>query len=302
MMPAESLAVMTAENTWLAARTPAGLRDHVLWMATTDNDDALTYEADLRSRARGFGRGGFPKPLPAPKSGWYWSPQGKLAVLGGVAMVIFAFVITLALTGNWLPRPAAGSNPAGNAAAQPAPPAPAATGAATAPAAPVAQQTPTPHPSLSTTVSEAPRPAATRPSAHPTARHTATASQSGLPTPAPPASTAAPPPPSATPSATQTPTTAQGTLAVSTGTLNLNRSDTTGTITLTAENGPVTWSISQTGGTGGLVISPAEGVLAEGQSVQVTITAALTTRRFTAELTLSPGGQTVTVVYNSRSL
>jgi RNA polymerase sigma factor (sigma-70 family) len=91
MMPAESLAVMTAENTWVAAAgVPAGLRAHVLWMATTTDDDALTYEADLRSRARGFGRGGFPKPLPVPKSGWYWSPQAKLAVVGGVAMVIFA--------------------------------------------------------------------------------------------------------------------------------------------------------------------------------------------------------------------
>ena len=306
MMPAESLAVMTAENTWVAAAgVPAGLRAHVLWMATTTDDDALTYEADLRSRARGFGRRGFPKPLPVPKSGWYWSPQGKLAVAGGVAMVIFAFVVTLALTGNWLPGPAAGSNPAGNAAAQQAPPAPAATGAAVAPAAPAARQTPTPHPSVSTTAS-APPPAASRPSGHPTAQHTATTSPSaGLHTaPAPTASAgtpAAPPPPSATPTATQTPTTAQGTLVVSTGRVDLNRSDPRGAIMLTAENGPVTWSISQTGGTGGLVISPAQGALGEGQSVQVTVTATGATRRFTAELTVSPGGRTVTVVYNSRS-
>jgi len=306
MPPAESLAIMTAENTWLAASAPAGLRDHVLWMATTEDDDALTFDADLRSRAGAFGRGGFPKPLPVPKSGWYWSPQGKVAVLGGVAMVIAAFVVTLALTGNWLPGASAGSNQAGNAATQPAPPAPAATGAAAAPAAPVAQQTPTPHPSPSATASNAPQPAANRPSAHPTAKHTATASQpAGLPTtPAPTASTGtpvAPPPPTATQTPTRTPTTAPGTLVVSTGTLDLNRSDPSGAIMLTAENGPVTWSISQTGGAEGLVISPAEGALAEGQSVQVTVTATGVTRRFTAELTVSPGGQTVTVVYNARS-
>jgi hypothetical protein len=71
-----------------------------------------------------------------------------------------------------------------------------------------------------------------------------------------------------------------------------------GTITLTAENGPVAWSISQTDGpTGVLVISPAAGLLAEGQSVQVTVTAE-SAMRFSADLMVNPGGQTVTVVYH----
>lgn len=88
---------------------------------------------------------------------------------------------------------------------------------------------------------------------------------------------------------------------MSAGTLDLNRFNPSGTITLTAENGPVTWSVSQTGGTGALAISPAGGSLAEGQSVQVTVTETAATRSFTAELTVSPGGQTVTVQYNNRS-
>jgi DNA-directed RNA polymerase specialized sigma24 family protein len=42
---------------------------------------------------------------------------------------------------------------------------------------------------------------------------------------------------------------------------------------------------------------PAEGLLAEGQSVQVTVTVESVTPGFFANLMVSPGGQTVTVVY-----
>lgn len=304
-VPAAALAMVMAESTRLAGDAPAGLRDHLLWMATTENDDALTHQADLRSRVRAFGRAGFPKPLPMPKGGWYRSPQGRAVVLGGAAAAVVAFVVTLALTGNWSHVPAVGSNAASNASAQPASPAAAATGAAPVPVYPfVAGPPPTPSISASTT---APALVATRPSGRPSVRHPATTSAPATPSgrrstaPVPSASSGTPAPSPTSPSATPTPSQTPGTLVVSTGTLDLNRSNPTGTITLTAENGPVTWSISQTGGVGALVISPAEGELADGQSVQVTVSAAGATQRFTAELVMSPGGQTVTVVYSARS-
>ncbi len=68
------------------------------------------------------------------------------------------------------------------------------------------------------------------------------------------------------------------------------------TITLTAEDGPVSWSISESASlVGALTVSPSSGTLSAGQSVQVTISesglASLDT-----QLTVNPGGQQVTVV------
>ena len=68
-------------------------------------------------------------------------------------------------------------------------------------------------------------------------------------------------------------------------------------LSLTASNGPVNWSISPSSAlAGGLTISPSSGTLAAGQSVTVTITVrglvSLSTR-----LTVSPGGQQITVMF-----
>jgi hypothetical protein len=80
--------------------------------------------------------------------------------------------------------------------------------------------------------------------------------------------------------------------------LELNPYQPSATITLTAENGPVTWSISQTAGPiGAVAVYPAEGTLAAGDSAQVTVEAEYT-QRFSAELTVTPGGTTITVVYH----
>jgi RNA polymerase sigma factor (sigma-70 family) len=297
----DELNALVAESTRLAGGAPAALREHVLWMAAGQDSDALAHQADLRSRVRAFGRRGFPKPLSMPKSGWHRSPQGQAAMAAGVAAAVVAAVVTLALTGNWLPAPAADPHPASNASAQPTTP------AAAVPVA--AQRTSTPHASASAKAAKAPVLAATQPPARPTAKHPAPASPSATPpaghptTPAPPSPTGTPapsaPPPSATPTAPQPPT-APGTLVVSADWLDLTPFQPSGTITLTAENGPVTWGISQTDGpAGALVISPAGGSLAEGQSVQVTVAAESATTRLYAELTISPGGQTVTVEYRA---
>jgi RNA polymerase sigma factor (sigma-70 family) len=68
------------------------------------------------------------------------------------------------------------------------------------------------------------------------------------------------------------------------------------TITLTAENGPVSWSISEPSSLlGELSVSPSSGTLAAGQSVQVTISVSGLASLDTT-LTVNPGGQAVSVL------
>jgi hypothetical protein len=68
------------------------------------------------------------------------------------------------------------------------------------------------------------------------------------------------------------------------------------TLTLTASNGPVNWSITPSQGLiGGLTVSPSSGTLAKGASTTVTVAASdLLTAG--GQLTVEPGGITVTVV------
>jgi hypothetical protein len=68
------------------------------------------------------------------------------------------------------------------------------------------------------------------------------------------------------------------------------------TITLTAENGPVNWTITEPSSLlGKLVVSPASGSLAAGQSTEVTITVSGIASLDT-QLTANPGNVTVTVL------
>jgi hypothetical protein len=67
-----------------------------------------------------------------------------------------------------------------------------------------------------------------------------------------------------------------------------------GALTLTADGGPVSWSISvPTSLLGGVSLSASSGTLAAGQSVTVFITTTLLS--LDSHLTVSPGGEQVTV-------
>jgi len=110
----------------------------------------------------------------------------------------------------------------------------------------------------------------------------------------PPASSPPASPPASSPPASP-PSTAPGTLSVSPATVVLTPL-LGSTLTLTAEGGPVSWSISEPASLlGELVVSPASGSLAAGQSVQVSITVSGLASLDTT-LTVNPGGQAVTVV------
>jgi hypothetical protein len=67
-----------------------------------------------------------------------------------------------------------------------------------------------------------------------------------------------------------------------------------GTFTLTAKDGPVSYSISAAAG---LSISPASGSLSSGASASITVTSS-SLISLNEQLTVNPGGYTVTVVLN----
>jgi hypothetical protein len=95
-----------------------------------------------------------------------------------------------------------------------------------------------------------------------------------------------------------TPAPASGTLAVSTGTLRLVsvKGVATAKFTLTARGGPVSYSITPGSSlVGRLSVTPSSGTLASGASVTVTVTSTSLVA-LNGQLTVNPGGQTITVV------
>jgi hypothetical protein len=91
----------------------------------------------------------------------------------------------------------------------------------------------------------------------------------------------------------------QGILTISTGTLDLVTVNGTGRgkLTITAKGGPVSdYSITVGSALAGrLTVSPSSGSLAAGASVTVTVTST-SLIALDGQLTVNPGGQTVTVV------
>jgi hypothetical protein len=80
--------------------------------------------------------------------------------------------------------------------------------------------------------------------------------------------------------------------------VSANKGPYTGSFTLTAEGGPVRFSITASAPPGDLAVGPASGSLAAGQSVTVTVTVlSATGLGFQTTLTVDPGGQSVVVEY-----
>lgn len=286
------LADAMARRTPPAGGLPDWLADHLMQTAASCDDEALSRQADVRSRARAFRRDGFPRSLDRTA----WSPEA-LAIGAGGAAAIAAVAVALALAFDWQPfamadpHPLSIASPVGPASPQPA------TGDAAAPMLPASS----PKASASPRRSVVRAPATTHSpaaAAQPTsvqrlaaASGTATARTVAPTTPAPSES----PTLSATPTANPAP----GTLLISASTLSLTSSAPSGTITLTAEQGPVTWSISQTAGGPALLLSQTKGSLAAGQSVLVTVTAPNSSSGFSTQLLVNPGGQAVAVIYHA---
>lgn len=312
---AEALADLLAQDTRLPGSAPDPLREHVLWLSQAQGEDLLMRglldrdpvvqdllerQADVRSRAGAFGRHGFPKPVQVPSAGYHQprrSPR-RAAVSAAVAVAAAAVVATALLVNG---EPTAG--PVDNIADQPSL---AITSQSPLPSfATVPPMTGAPligTPTATATPSATPTPSATAtPSVTASPSATASATASGRPGPSSSASPTGTPatggtsaPPAPKPSVTTT-RPAQGTLAVSPSTVMVSPFQ-SGSVTLTAEDGPVSWSIASS--SAALTLSATSGTLAAGQSVTVSVTAQDTgQRRFSAELTVSPGDEVITVEF-----
>jgi RNA polymerase sigma factor (sigma-70 family) len=318
-----------------AAGPAAGLRAAVQRLATDQGQHALAYRAGVARHAPAFGSNGFPKPHHLGHLSLMQLPHLPLTMAGGTAVATTATMVVLAIVpkvtvpggssgGPQASMPAGSSLPAGTLAGQlarrpgrspglPRSPSSTNTGRASALAASSAGGPGSP----STTASPSPSALSGGPSASggPTASTSPTASASapptwgallppGQPTPTPTptpsatvsATTASQPTSGAPASSTPIPaTTAPGTLLVSPTTVLLSPL-LGGSFTLTAEGGPVSWSIATpTSLLGSVSVSPSSGTLAAGATATVSISVSgLAT--LDATLTVSPGGQPVTLL------
>jgi RNA polymerase sigma factor (sigma-70 family) len=284
------------------ANVPPWLRNSVL-SANTDGTEAGV----VPSHPGAFRKDGFPEPATQPqRRAWKMSLVPAIAVAAVVLAAMFIVLDPSFRGGSSVigappgsgQRTAPGLQPSGRGGGVQ----PSGGGGGIAPTAGSTQNGPGPsgsapdarHSSGVTVVSTSTVPATSNtgtgvPSAP---SNSATAAPTGAPPTAAPSPSTAPSP---TPSPGTTSAQTQGTLSVSPSTVALTLSA-GGTITLTAENGPVSWSIAEPSSLlGELNVAPASGTLAAGQSTQVTISvsglASLDTK-----LTVSPGGEQVTVL------
>jgi RNA polymerase sigma factor (sigma-70 family) len=305
-----------------AAAVPAGLKARVL-AATADKDaTAAAKAAGLTGGGRGVRENGFPKPAAAHRTvltrGTHshltlWTAAGTAAAV--VAAAVYAGTHLLGGPGG---RPGSalglggtvtssgpgpgGAAPPGSPGARPGSGSPGTGGPGSGPGASSA-------PSGSPGSGSGSRnggivPVVTlKPAAQPSPGSSATPTggvSSSSPTAPPPSSSspAAPPassspPPSSSSPPVQAP--AAGTLSVSPGTVVLTPL-LGSSITLTAEGGPVSWSVSEPASLlGELIVSPSSGTLAAGQSTTVSISVSGLASLDTT-LTVNPGGHPVTVV------
>jgi hypothetical protein len=245
------------------AMIPAGLRQQIFHLVSDDSPGAATYRAWVAHRAEPFGPGGFPLQVAKPSAA-RWPGNYALAAVAVVAVlallsgggVFFADFVTH------------GGSPA--AAGTPAQPESAGSSGSVGalvvtPSLSPSAKSPKPSPKTGfpAPILTAPIPVVVPPPPAPVAPPSAPRTTRPAPAPSttPPSTTRTTPPPPPPPATlTETPATVQ-----------LQPDATglpTGSFTLTAANGTVDYSI---GVPAGLTVSTANGSLAAGQSVTVTI-------------------------------
>ena len=287
-----------------ASRAPQGLWEDVFRMTSQENPESRWHKI-LGSRRMTFGPDGFPKQA-AGRDGFGRAPL-KVAAVGTEAMA--ATATGWATHGHFTASPDASSNSGSHGISTVAPEAGAATPAVSKGAHAGAPSTKTssnhkPAHAKPSSASAGTSPATGDPSALPVAGSSAVsvAGSSGSASASGSASTPASSGSgsssgsgfSGSGSGSSTTPPAAGTLSVSTTNIAVSGLGSS-SFTLTAHGGPVNWSISAPSQLlGGVKLSQTSGTLQAGQSVTITVTgkglAALD-----EPLTISPGGQTVTV-------
>jgi RNA polymerase sigma factor (sigma-70 family) len=274
-----------------------GFREHVLKMCADLSSAGLARRASVAARAGQFGPSGFPKPsLPPGVSSWHRVLQHSHALVASAATAAaVAGVSAVLVLGGGSPqshapgagaRGSAGPGVVANSRGAPS------RGPGSSPGAGGSGLAPSASPGGST----APAVLATGPGSHaaPGTSGSATSgsgsSSSGSTSSAPSSSSS-----SSAPGSSSAPV-VQGTLTVSLSRLVLVavNGHGVGTFTLTAKGGPVSYSISAAAG---LSISPASGSLSSGATATVKVTSS-SLISLNEQLTVNPGGYTVTVVLN----
>jgi RNA polymerase sigma factor (sigma-70 family) len=282
-----------------AVLSPA-FRDQLLHVLTDRSPVGLTHRLGVANRAAPFGPNGFPKPVRPPGAGpWHHvrqHPQAAVGVAAGAVIAAGAIAAGIIAGSHHGPPPAAAGGPAPGVSASAGTPArggpsggtgrhngstgnnggsnasadgnggrgPAPTSTADS-GTPAPGASPSPGPPTPVAASSSPAPAATGP-------------VSSSPPPAPPP--------------------APGTLAVSTGTLRLVsvKGVASAKFTLTAQGGPVSYSVTPGGAlAGSMTVTPASGTLAAGASATITVTSTSLVA-LDGQLIVNPGGQAIAVV------
>jgi RNA polymerase sigma factor (sigma-70 family) len=291
---------------------PGGLRADVLQLAADHGARAVTYRAAVGQGTRSFQVNGFPQPAHVGHLGLVRMAHLPLSAVGGTAAVATATVVVLAVVPQAHPKSAVG-RPANTVTASG--PTRTASAAGTTSGAALAGRLAAAR-SDSTRAPAGPR--ATSPTGTGQASRRKGSAAVGLPsdpasgppsttseTPIASAPTTGTPAPTPTPSSTPTPTpivsvtlrapVLAGSLSVSPSSVSLSAL-VGGTLTLTANGGPVSWSIAQpTCLLGLLTVTPSSGTLAAGQSVTVQLSVSLFSA-LTTTLTVSPGNQIVNLL------
>jgi RNA polymerase sigma factor (sigma-70 family) len=283
----------------LVALVP-GFREHVLKICADQTPAGLAHRASVVARAGQFGPAGFPRPATPPgTSGRHRLTRHSQALVASAAAAAAAVGVGAVLIFGGAPPshpPGAGARgsagPGGvvaNSRGAPTgrrPGSSPGTGASgVAPAARVVGQT---APALAAGSGSHPAPGTS--GSRTATSGSSSGSSSGSTSPASSGSSSSPSPKSSAPAA------APGTLSVSLTRLVLVavNGHGVGTFTLTAQGGPVSYSISVGAD---LSVSPASGSLAAGASATITVTSS-SLITLDEQLTVNPGGYTVTVVLN----
>jgi hypothetical protein len=262
-----------------------GFREHVLKVCADTSPAGLGHRAAAATRAGEFGPAGFPRPTSSPGvSRWHQVMRHShaLAASGATAVAAAGISAVLILGGGGPSSHAPGSGARGSAGPGLATngrgpfrgsgTSPGAKGSG--PAAVAGSVSPT---ALGQATSTGSHPA---PGTSGSATSTSGSSSSGPTSPAAGSSSSAP--------------AAPGTLTVSLSKLVLVavNGHGVGTFALTAQGGPVSYTISAPAD---LAVSPASGSLAAGASATITVTSS-SLITLDEQLTINPGGYTVTVV------
>jgi RNA polymerase sigma factor (sigma-70 family) len=274
-----AMAAAAAESLRLAAGVPDDLRARTMALAAGQDPGAVAHRAVAGDRAGPFGRLGFPGPLPNPgaKAAPLSLPRRRTVLAAAAVLVVAAGAVAFSLL----------SGPSAHIAL------------ADGRTAPAVQHASSAGPAVSSGGLE---PSTTAPSQHPTLHQRSSATPSTKAPSGPPAA------PTTTTTAAPVTTTAPpvtATLSVSllgsAVSLQPGAQITVGRfgarLSLKANSGPVSWSITASGGI--LVWPRSSGTLAAGSSTAVLI-ASVGKNVPGATLTINPGGASYPLVVNSR--